>query len=685
VADVLRIVTFSAGGRPIETLNLNSAPGSVTAYFRERGSFQFTPAASTVQYSKTARRYGGGRAVGEVHDNGSIAWTAYVRGTTLLAATQNVEALLAAISDEARGRYVEWAPEGGQSSFFEIAGPGSWTPTYDPIEFVQTNAMRVQLAFPVLPLVRWAPMTITDPFDIDSRGDYTFDAGVFTDVQNGSGGLVPFVGLSLASERRARHTARGYDLLEGQATVKTTPLTTITGYKMGVLLRASVGTASYVEVYIDDNGTNSRLRIDVVIVGIRTNRASTNLAARLTSGTAATVRGRIEGNVVTAEYFITSSFAPSPMVAPTLTNNYTLVVGDAPLNTAAGKSGWSWIPQNAGAVLDDFQFWPYTYRNQAFPKAVVPTDPIPGTAPALANVNITTLGAAANPIWAMIAWGTGWITSTATNLPIACIEAELAPISTNWTSQGTSGATAGFLLRDATVSGVETYTADIPVDGSALPPDDFSDNELSVEIWARMELSPTLVAPNIVTRVFGFAGSQFGGVRYTNEYGAIGYTPVLPSATAYRFTKLGTVSLPSNRLVRRSVLIDITVTTGAGSTGTIGLDQLVVVPSRARALSPTGKPSGSTFPSFAVSTQEVTKTVLSNLSATVGQPSDIPMPDHGLGGSLIEPGPGSMVWLVKLSSIVPDDPTSSSGSDPVSISATISIDVTPRSFMLRST
>jgi hypothetical protein len=32
----------------------------------------------------------------------------------------------------------------------------------------QSQAMKVQISFPVLPLVRWAPMTISDDFSVDS-------------------------------------------------------------------------------------------------------------------------------------------------------------------------------------------------------------------------------------------------------------------------------------------------------------------------------------------------------------------------------------------------------------------------------------------------------------------------------------------------------------------------------------
>jgi hypothetical protein len=282
--DTLRLVTLSPGGRPVQVLDLNDA----TNYWRDRDAgFVYTPPPATQQVARTGRRYGGGRVVGESHDNGTVAWTAYVRGTTVTTAAQRVEQLLDEINDTARGRYVEWAPDGLSSSFMEIAGPGTWAnAVYDPLQLSQAFGMRVQLSFPVLPLVQWAPMTISDDFSATSNADYTFDGATSADVAiSGSSYLLPVVGAALTVERRARHTIRGYQLLEGQATVQTTPNATITNYKAGVVLRAANET-NYIEVYVDDNGTNSRLRVDVVLGGIRTNRSTTNLGARTRSSAA---------------------------------------------------------------------------------------------------------------------------------------------------------------------------------------------------------------------------------------------------------------------------------------------------------------------------------------------------------------------------------------------------------------
>jgi hypothetical protein len=673
MADTLRVVTFSAGGRPILVRDLND----ITGYFRDRDAgTTFTPAQAATQYSRRAKRYGGARAVGQTHDNAALAWTAYVRGSSVTQAAQRVEQLLVDIENAARGRYIEFAPEGVASSYAEIAGPGSWAPTYQPREFADAQAMRVQLTFPVLPLVQWARMTVIDPFDVDSEADYTYDAGTTADTAVTGGAMTPVVGAALTAERRARHTARGYDLLEGQATLKATPVTTITSFKAGVLQRAT-SASNYIEVYVDDNGTNSRLRVDVVIAGVRTNRSSTNLAARLVTATPAWVRGRIEGNVVTAEYFAS---APTPMAAPTLTASYTLVGGDAPLNTTAGKAGWSWIPQNASATLDDFEFRPYTYRNQTLPTKLAPSDNIPGNAPALADVTFTPSGGAAAPVFAYVAWGRRAGTPAAGVAPFAILEAESAGDLTGWVSAADAGSRGGNRLIDATVSGAETYTASWVIDPSALTADDFTDNEITLEVFAVLALSSTLVSPRFTLSARPQAGTAFGAERFTSEWGNTGVGPTAVGAAVRRLVRLGSLRLPADAPMK----LWLAASTAAGSTGTIGADYLIIGPARARALSPTAKANDTGYPRFVGSTAETSKRVRADLSALVSQPPNTPIRDHGLGGSLIEPPSGAVDWLLKLSSLVPDDPTVDSTTEQLAHAATVSLDLIPRSYLLRA-
>jgi hypothetical protein len=124
--------------------------------------------------------------------------------------------------------------------------------------------------------------------------------------------------------------------------------------------------------------------------------------------------------------------------------------------------------------------------------------------------------------------------------------------------------------------------------------------------------------------------------------------------------------------------------TAVGSTGTFGVDYLTPVLARSRALSPTAKVLDTTYPRFVVSTGETQKRVRADLSALVAQPPNAALRDHGLGGSLIEPPAGTVDWLVKLSSLAPDDPTVDSTTEQLNHSATVQLDVTPRSFLMRA-
>jgi len=687
MADTLRIVTFSAGGRPIEVSDLNTGAGVATGYFRDRSAeFTFIPAVPTVQWSKRSRRYGGGIAAGETHDNGAIGWTAYVRGATLAAGEAAAESLVQAINSAARKRHVEWAPEGGLSTYFEIAGPGTWQPAYNPVEFVQTNAMRVALTFPVLPLARWARPSVFDDFDLDSRADFLFDSGVSGDLTVSASELTATT--SPTSEKRARHTARGYDFLEGQVTNVAKIGTTLSGQKVGVILRAT-SASNYVEVYLDDTGAASRLRIDVVVGGVRTNRASVTSSLRIAGGTFEGVRGRIEGNIVYAERFpLGSATLPAPLVGALDIASYTLVAGDAPLNTTAGESGFSWIAINSTARLEMFDFRPFTYRNLTWPRIVQPSDPIPGTAPALADVTVTSSGGSVAPAFAMVGWTNRALTPIAGFAPFAVNPAAGTGTgvtdSTNWTSTADAGALSGTALRDAAVSGAETYTAAWLVDPSALVADDFTDAELALEVWARMAISSSVVSTYAVLSARSADGTSFGAERYSSEWGSAGRLLALAGGTFYKIYRLGTLLVPADPAVRRTVKIWLTVTTAAGSTGSIALDYIIVLPARSRALSPTAKRQDASYPAFIASTSQTSKTVRSDLSALTASPPNAGMRDHGLGGSLIEPPAGLVDWLLKLSSVVPDDPVPTAAAEQLTNAATFQIDVTPRSYMLRS-
>lgn len=248
-------------------------------------------------------------------------------------------------------------------------------------------------------------MDVLDGFATDTvtAGDWTLDAGTTAQAVVAAGVLTPSA-TSLTTERRLAHTVRGYVHAGAQATVKATPGATITSYRAGVILRRS-SSSTYVAVYVDDTGAASRLRVDVVIAGVVTNRATVNLAARVSAATPLWVRGRIEGGVVYAEHFTS---APTPMGAATTASpsggaGYTLTATEQAA-LVNGTGGITWTPQDAAATVDDFELLPFTRRSMSLPDTMALEATVPGDARALADVSVTASGGALPPVWAMLAW-----------------------------------------------------------------------------------------------------------------------------------------------------------------------------------------------------------------------------------------------------------------------------------------
>lgn len=397
MADRTRLVTIGVGGQ-VTTVRDYELAGT---YEKVRGSFKWTAPPARATESTQDRRFSGSRTVAENHDNGQISWTAMVSGgadTCLANAGQIMADLRYAGSIP---RFVEFRAEGSTySTLFEVRGSATVQLNYGWAQFVGAGSMPVDVSIPVGPLPRGLPMDVYDDFLVDTEGDYTFDSGTAADVATTGGAMTPVVGAALSTERGARHTVRGYTHLDAQLTAHGAPGATTTSFKLGRRLRASTS-STYVDVYVDDNGTNSRLRVDVLIAGVRTNRASTNLVTRVASGVELWVRGRIEGNVVYSEYFTST---PTPMGTPTLTGTaYTLTSAEQ-TSLVAGSAGWSWIPIHASAVVYDLRDEPFTYRNRNMPDDVRLNGTIPGDAPALADITLTASGSTGAPTFALLGW-----------------------------------------------------------------------------------------------------------------------------------------------------------------------------------------------------------------------------------------------------------------------------------------
>jgi len=239
-----------------------------------------------------------------------------------------------------------------------------------------------------------------------------------------------------------------------------------------------------------------------------------------------------------------------------------------------------------------------------------------------------------------------------------------------------------------TTAGAGTASAAWPVDPALIVPDDFTQGELDVEVFARVELDGAVVSPRLTLSTIPEAGTSFGPTKYTAEYGSGGKLLAKPSSGAkFRMVRLGTLTFLVDRARPVRWKVQLAGSYAAGSTGSFGIDYLLFAPARQRACGPTGKANDSTYPKFVQSTSETSKTVKSDLSGRVKNPgsySRFEHPDAGLGGSLLELPAAATDLTVKLSSLVPDDPTSDTTNEQLSHTAAVHVAVTPRYHLARS-
>lgn len=363
-----------------------------------------------------------------------------------------------------------------------------------------------------------------------------------------------------------------------------------------------------------------------------------------------------------------------------------------------GVPTWSPVysaPQFAGAFsfMVDIQFpvaplvrhTPFSIAigSTTIPNTVALGSAITGTAPALADVSLTTSGGTSPPIWALIGWtkrpGSPLASSVA---PWGFIEAETGTSLATWASAADANYRGGNGLK-ATTSGAGSASALYPVDPSVMTADAFSRGEVTVEVWGRIELASTVVSPRMILSLQPFAGLTFGAEQFSSEFGSVGKAIVLPSSgTRFRPIRLGTLNMPVDTLTPLKWNLKVAASWAAGSSGQFGLDYLWLVPAKQRAVSMTGKANDASYPDFIASTAATTKTIRYDGSGRVASGAGNPGRDAGLGGSQIELPVGNVDLLIKLSSLVPDDPTLDATSEQIShTSVTGSVKVWPRSFL----
>lgn len=671
MADLLRIVSFSNGGRPVVEADIENG----TTFRKVRDSLKITAPAKKPVLSSAGRRYGGSRQVGETTDNGELKATWIVSGATADVCLQNLGTLLVLCERATPGLFLEFRPDGAtRSTFYELRGTASWDPDYKWAQFAGAMSLNVEIAFPVAPLGYLPRMDIADDFAVDSLSDYTFDAGGGTMVV-ANGQLAP----TSTSEKRFWYSARGFRYRDAQVTLKiTTGAVANPAAGVGLALRRLDSNNNLLMSMI---ASTSAIVIYKFDGGVYTSLASVAVPA-LAANTSYWLRARAEGNLLIAEWF---TAVPTPTSTPAATVSYTLAGADA-TKFGAGVAGDVGIRTDAIPTdwrYDDFQVEPYTYRNRTLPETIVLGGSIPGDAPALVDVHITPTGGTSPPVWAMVGWAKRPTAPIAGVAPFGIIQAETGTDLVTFAVAADANYRGGNGLK-ATASGAGTATAMFAIDPSTLAADDFTLQELDIEIWARLDLASALVSPKIVLSARPDAGTSFGAERFTGEFGSVGKLLGKPSSgSAFRIVRLGSLPLVADPAERVVWKLRVAASWAAGSSGTFGLDELLLVAARKRAAGPTGKANDATYPKFVASTAETRKVIRTDLSGRVASGAGPLFPDSGLGGSVLELAPGNNDLLVKLSSTVPDDPTSNTASEQKEHTATVHLAVQPRVTLLR--
>lgn len=667
MADSIRVVTFQAGGQITELFKIQDDLGlTVNNAALTRDSLSISRGDRNQQMVARGGRYGGEYFGGERLGNSTYAAQILLAGATADLLLAKMSALLSMTEKLPGTHYIEHKNDGATyPSYYEVRAPAK---TQDDRSWAQqkgAGTVTVNIEWPVAPLACGAPMDVTNEDVSAYLGDYTFDSSVSADWG------VAGAGANLGTERRLVHTIRGYSYGSQQVTVKATAFASPTGFKLGGAKRISANT--YVEAYVDDNGANSRLRIDTITGGTRTNRFTTNLAARM-SASNVWVRFRIENSVVYAEHFTS---APTPMGTPTTSGSYTLLGADATASGAgvAGQGMLVFTPVNAASTFAGLSIRPYTYRNKTLPDNWSTDCPIPGTANAIGGFQIGTTGGATAPVFGLLGW-IGRDNPASAPGPFGVYESTAG---SGFATQADANARSGsYFGRAAYTDGDYIDFQNIDLTRVFADPD--SPNAMNVEIWARIYNS----AANGTIALAASIALQTGAGsprRYTLEYGTTGKSIAPPSAgSAYRFVKLGTIRLdkPTDATTGLASIRIACVSHTGGATGAFGFDYTIVAASARRAVSPSGKANNTAYPAFTRVTSEVLRTIGRDLSGQFSTGLDGGSPDVGLGGSLIEFPPGKLDMCVKLSSMVPDDPTSNTTSEQLSHSATIHPIIVPQ-------
>lgn len=212
----------------------------------------------------------------------------------------------------------------------------------------------VELTFTVEPWAYPDSMRILDTFDTDTSttggiynnggADWTAQTGALTNATWGTGGYVA-ASANLATENKWLHTGTPHTFKDPVVGIVCDQINT-SGFKCGAILKW-VDANNYIEAYIDNSGGTRRLRVDVILANVRSNRYSatpTGERVRIVAG--------MHGGRIT---LVAQVSEENPLIASGGSIVYTLTSAEkAVFEGVASRVGIVWTPTTSDATLYAF-------------------------------------------------------------------------------------------------------------------------------------------------------------------------------------------------------------------------------------------------------------------------------------------------------------------------------------------
>lgn len=213
-------------------------------------------------------------------------------------------------------------------------------------------------------------------------------------------------------------------------------------------------------------------------------------------------------------------------------------------------------------------------------------------------------------------------------------------------------------------------------------PDDYTDDEVQVAVFARVEVASTQTSLSCAISLAPDRGTSYGTRRY-GSFSSVGKTLKLPSSsTVFKPYFLGTITLKVDRSKPRREWLRLAFANSGSATGTVGVDYLIVVPVRSCARSQSGD-SASLVPLFLATTSS-TKVIDADGAGAIVEADGVAMtPDDGLGGVRPRVPRGGCELLVWPSDQVVDLTDSSASSMSETFTGSVVVKATPRYHLLK--